>query len=157
MPVNANGRLRRLRSALIALGLGSGCLIVLVALVLDWGLAREVILIVPHDEASIEINRALHSPGDPVADIYGLPSSDPVRVVAPRWDRIIQPTEAPGILLLKVDKQIGENPLQVQTVWLIARWSALPLFALAAVGLLLAKLGGGRLRRDGRSGWVRCA
>ena len=36
----------------------------------------------------VKVNRTLHAPGDPVAEIYGNPLSKPVRVIAPDPDRL---------------------------------------------------------------------
>lgn len=111
-----------------------------------WG--REVLPIVnPYDEVVLAGNRIAWSPGDPVAPIYGQPSDRPIRVVFPRADRILVPSEDPTLTLYKIDKRLGENPLQAQTLWFFAKWIALAGATLAlagGAGLLVARRAAGR-------------
>jgi hypothetical protein len=120
-------------------GFGGGVLALLAAAVLVWGLGKDVTLITPHDASSVEVNKALFSPGDPVAEIYGNPVSQPVKVILPSSDRLIRPEEDPDLLLMTVDKQKGENPLQAQTVWFFSKFALPPLFVLGIVGLFLPR------------------
>jgi len=110
------------------------------AWVLDTVYAREVLIITPHDPRQVALNRQLWVEGDPVPDVYGVPTNEPVRVLFPDPARLIRPAEAAtGMTLLAVDKQAGENPLQVRSVWFIA-WRAAAGFALGALmalGLLV--------------------
>lgn len=115
----------------------------LLSLAAAFGLERfastEVRIIVPASEEEVNLNRSLWVEGDPVVDIYGVPSGDPVRVLFVSPDRIIHPAEDPALALLPVDKQAGENPLQVQTAWFFA-WRAAAGFAAAAVAAFAVSL-----------------
>jgi hypothetical protein len=123
----------------IGVGFGGGILVLLVGAVLVWGLGKEVTLITPHDPSAVEVNKALFTPGDSVADLYGIPSSEPLRVVLPKPDRLIRPDEDPDLLLLSVDKQKGENPLQAQTIWFFSKFTVPPLLLLGLIGLFLPR------------------
>ncbi|MEE8525144.1 MAG: hypothetical protein V3T72_14500 [Thermoanaerobaculia bacterium] len=114
----------RLRPLAFRLGFGGFAFVLVTATGLDLGLGKQVLLIAPHDPGTIELNRMLHLPEDPVAEIYGNPLSAPVRVILPSKERLIQPPEEPALLLLPVDKHQGENPLQAQTVWFLTRYLA---------------------------------
>lgn len=117
---------------------------------LDRFVAREVQILVPAAPEEVALNRTLWAPGDPVAAIYGVPAGPPLRVLFVAAERIVRPVEAPELALLPVDKQAGENPLQVRTVWFLA-WRAaagLGLGAIAVAGLA-AWLGLRRRRRRG--------
>ncbi len=81
----------RLRRLAFRLGFGGAILVLLGAAGLDLALGEQVLLIAPHDPGTVELNRLLHLPGDPVAEIYGNPLSSPVRVILPLRDRLIQP------------------------------------------------------------------
>lgn len=131
--------LATVRPFLIAAGLGGGTLALLGVAAADRWLGRDVLMIVPHEAAGVEMNRSLYLPGDPVPEIYGNPLSRPVRVIAPDAERLLRPDEDPSLLLLRVDKGAGENPLQAQTLWFFARY-LVPLAWLAGVvGLLLPR------------------
>ena len=120
-------------------GFGGAAVVLAGAMLVVGLLAREVVLIAPFDESTVELNRALHSPGDSVAEIYGNPMGQTVRVIAPDKDRLVRPTEKPSLLLLAVDKQKGENPLQAQTIWFFSKF-VIPGFVLVGiVGLLLPR------------------
>ena len=129
----------RLRRLAFRLGFGGAILVLLGAAGLDLALGEQVLLIAPHDPGTVELNRLLHLPGDPVAEIYGNPLSSPVRVILPSRDRLIQPPEEPALLLLPVDKRRGENPLQVQTVWFLTRHVAGGLILLGILGFVLPR------------------
>jgi hypothetical protein len=129
--------LGRIRPAAIALGFGGGLLLIAGASIMVWGLGEDVILLTPHDPSSVEINKTLHLPGDPVAEIYGNTQGQVVRVIRPNPESLIRPIEDPSLLLLAVDKQKGENPLQAKTVWFFTKLAAPPLFLLGLVGLFL--------------------
>ena len=143
--------LARIRPFALIAGFGGALLAPLLALAMDRGLGEDVRLISPHDPPTVEVNRALHAAGEPVAEIYGNPLSSPVRVIAPDRARIIRPAEDPSLLLLPVNKQRGENPLQARTVWLFAKAAALALGLLGLAGLALPhscerRSGGARVR-----------
>lgn len=138
---------RLLRGAALASGLLT-LLILGGALVADRLLSSEVQLIVPKPDEVVAVDRALWEAGQPVAGIYGVPVGEPLRVVLPDQRRLLRPREDPRRLLLTVDKQRGENPLQVKTVWFIAVRAASGLSLIA----LLALAGTLWLRRRGRPG-----
>ena len=125
----------------LTLGFGGAVLLLLAAIVADRGFGQDVLIIAPSDPTTIELNRAMFVSGDSVAELYGNPLSQPVRVILPSAASIVRPAEDPSLVLLKVDKQKGENPLQAQTVWLFAKLvvPALTLFGL--VGLFLRRRG----------------
>jgi hypothetical protein len=83
---------------------------------------RNVILIAtPNSPDIVEANRALWNPGEPVAELYGTPVGEPMRILFADPARIIVPKEDPTLILYTVDKEKGENPLQVQTIWYATR------------------------------------
>jgi len=91
--------------------------------------AKEVRVVTPHDPAVVALNRELDapSPEDPdfarkVMELYGNPLSEPWRVLFVPDERILHPEEMPALALLPVDKDRGENPLEVKTVLFLARW-----------------------------------
>lgn len=92
---------------------------------------RDVLLISPYDKATVQLNRSLHTDGDPVAEIYGNPLSKPLRVVLLSEQNVIHPIEDSSLALMPIGKT-GPRPLQVQTVFFVARY--------AIVGLLLLSL-----------------
>ena len=124
-----------MRPLVLIAGFGGALFALGLALLMDRGFGEEVRLISPHDPSTVEVNRALYIPGDSVAEIYGNPLSNPVRVVVPDPDRIVRPDEDPHAVLLMVDKQRGENPLQARTVWLFAKAGALGLLLFGLAGL----------------------
>lgn len=128
--------LARIRPWALFAGFGGVFIALGMAWTIDRTLGEEVRLLSPHDASTVEVNRALFVPGDPVAEIYGVPLSTPVRVIAPDSERILRPREDPALVLLRVDKQVGENPLQARTVWLFAKAAALGLglLGIAALG-----------------------
>lgn len=128
---------RLLRPA--AVGAAAGTVLVLAAaLAVDGLMTTEVQLIVPAPPEAVALERELWEPGQPVAGIYGTPVGRPARVVLPASDRLLRPAEDTRLLLMKVDKQRGENPLQVKTVWFLATRLAVGL-GLAAVLLALLR------------------
>ncbi len=110
----------------LALGAAAGLL--LIVLGIDRIFSREVLLIAPHDEATVKLNRSLYVPGDPVAEIYGNPLSRPVRVIVFGDARIIRPVEDPSQLLMPV-----EGALQMRTVWFVTRYAVAALLLIAVV------------------------
>lgn len=100
-----------------------------------------MLLLSPHSPDVVAVNRREWRPGDPVAEIYGLLSSRPVRVLFVPADRIFVPMEDHTLSLFPVEG----NPLQEKTVG----WGAK---ILVLLGILLSTLGGAgwlsdRLRR----------
>lgn len=108
--------------------------------------ATEAVMIQPHDPSVVEVNRGMWQldPPDPKAPdfekqviaIYGNGSTRVKAVFVPK-SRFIHPEELQGLVLLTVDKQKGENPLQAQTVWFVATWL---LIGSAWAGVLLCGL-----------------
>jgi len=127
--------LARIRPFALVAGFGGALLVLGMAMILDRGLGKEVRLIAPHESSTVEVNRALYFPGDPVAEIYGNPLSNPVRVIRPDRERVMRPEEDRSLVLLTVNKQRGENPLQARTVWLFAKAAALGLVLLGLIAL----------------------
>jgi hypothetical protein len=127
--------LARIRPWVQAAGFGGVVIALTLAWTIDRAMGEEVRLISPHDASTVEVNRALFVPGDPVPEIYGVPLSTPVRVIAPDSERILHPREDPALVLLRVDKRIGENPLQARTVWLFAKAAALVLGLIGVAAL----------------------
>lgn len=107
------------------------------ALFADRVLGREVVLIAPHDAGSIELQRALWMEGDPVAEIYGNPLGGPVRIVLTDPARIIRPLEDPSLALLSAGSSTENRPLQVRTVWFVARPLIAIFLAIAALATAL--------------------
>ena len=67
------------------------------------------------DKASPEYRRA-------VMNIYGMAVDEPTPVLFVAQDKFLKPQELPTITLLPVNKEKGENPFQVKTLWFFARW-----------------------------------
>lgn len=94
--------------------------------------AREVWIINPFSPETVEINKALWEldPPDPkvpdyamkVIGIYGQPTSEPMEVLFVSEERILHPEEMGSLTLLPVDKDKGENPLQLKTIFFFAPW-----------------------------------
>ena len=127
--------LARLRPFGLVAGFGGTLLVLGMAMILDRGLGQEVRMISPHESSTVEVNRALYASGDPVAEIYGNPLSNPVRVIWPDPERMMRPEEDRSLMLLAVNKQHGENPLQARAVWLFAKAGALGLALLGLAAL----------------------
>lgn len=113
----------------------AAALLVLGAGALDLVLGHEVTLLhapkSPEEQAEW---RRLRDPRDDPAEIYGQPEGAPLRVLVAR-DRLLAPPEAPGRLLLVVDRAGGDVPWQARTLWGGAGSAAA---ALATGALLLA-------------------
>ncbi len=75
---------------------------------------------------------------DAVMGIYGSVTDEPTKVLFVPADRFVHPKELPTLTLLPIDKQKGENPLQVKTVYFFASRMAA---GAAAVGALFALAG----------------
>ena len=130
---------RQLRKWAFILGFGGAVLVLTAAWAVDIGLGREVLLIAPHDPSVVALNRALYSPGESVPDLYGNPMSDPVRVIRPDSSRLITPEEDTALILMSMDNQAGENPLQAQTIWFFARFAFIGLILLGVSGFAFRK------------------
>lgn len=139
MNMRRSGRARRF---LFLIGFGGSALLLTLAVIADFALSTDVLLMVPHAPVTVELNRALFVPGDSVAELYGNPLDKPVRVVLPDSDRLIRPEEDSSLLLLPVNKESGENPLQVQTIWFFVRFAVPAAFLLGMVGFLVPRRAG---------------
>ncbi len=106
------------------------------SILLDRLFGRDILLIAPYDQGTVALNRSLHGDGDPVAEIYGNPLSRPVRVVLLTERDAIRPVEDSSLLLLPVGGD-ARRPLQVQTVFFLARYAILALLMLAVLIALL--------------------
>ena len=98
--------------------------------------STEVLMISPKDADVVAFEKELWEAGDPVADLYGIPTDTPVKLAFIDEDKLIRPDEDPSLALMPVDKQSGENPLQVKTVWFIAHRAAIGFGALSILALL---------------------
>ena len=105
------------------------------AWLLDAQLGRDLRIITPAAPEVVMLNRELWERGESVAEIYGIPQEELIRVLFIDERKLITPQEDPSLALLAVDKQAGENPLQIKTLWFVAQRGS--------IGLLFA--GGGDL------------
>jgi hypothetical protein len=129
--------MRMARRLLLIGGFAGAMLLVVSGFLLDRVTGQDVLLIIPHDSATVELNRSLFLPGDPVAELYGNPLQNTVRVIMPPSARLLRPPEDPSLLLLAVDKEAGENPLQARTVWFFLQFAAPTMLVLGVIGLFL--------------------
>jgi hypothetical protein len=134
LPEPAARRLRRLGGR-AAVALGAVVLAACATAVLAF--SEEVtILARRHDAEARAAARAAFDPRDDVAELYGVPEGRPVRVVFPDPDGRIVPPEAPGRVLLAVDRVRGRSPLLARTLLAVgAPGGALLVLAGAALAL----------------------
>ena len=125
----------KIAKAALILGALPG-IVSLTAVMLSAALGRTVILVSPHGPEVVAANKATWSKGEPVPEIYGIPGREPRRILFADPSRIILPEEDPSLTLYAVDKQKGENPLQVQTVWFAAKLGMAGSLVLLLAGLL---------------------
>ena len=115
-----------MKKLLLATGILSvlGVVAVLVAgYVLSSSYSTEVLIITPAAPEAVEMNKMLWEEGEPVAEIYGVPASEPQRIIFADESRIIRPEEDEALVLFRVTKEAGENPLQEKTIWFFSRWA----------------------------------
>jgi len=139
--------MRRVLKWLAMAALVGAALALAAGLVVDRFASQDVVMVVPDAKEVVSLRKATWAPGDPVAELYGLPVSEPIRVVMPDSERLVRPEEDPGLLLLMLDKSSGDNPLQVKTVWFAARWVAVAggiVSALSVLAFLLLRSRPGR-------------
>jgi len=136
---------------LVILGVGAlvvAALVYPVALIVA-GNAVEAYLIAAKDKSAVEVERQIFEPPkgapkdskayrDAVMSIYGSQTDEPTKVVFVPADKFLRPPELPSLVLLPIDKQAGENPLQVKTVFFFATRTAL---GAAVVGVVLLGVG----------------
>jgi len=137
----------RLRGMVFILGFGGAVLVLLVAATMDLALSEQVVMIAPHDPSVVHLNRGLSMPGDPVPQLYGNPMSNEVRVVMPDRDHLVRPEEDDSLLLMKVDKLKGENPLQTRTVWFVSRFAIAGFVMAGLLGFALPRRRPGVIER----------
>ena len=111
------------------LGYGLAVLAYPVAGVLGSG-AEEVQMITPYAPEMVELNRSLVSKAelsdpDKVIRIYGNADGEPVKVLFVDPATFIRPKEMESLVLLPVDKQKGEDPLQYQMVLFFAKMTTI--------------------------------
>lgn len=111
----------------------------LAAWYIDSSKGVDVQMIAPHAPEVAAMERLLADETTPAISLYGEPLGPPVRLILCKDTKVIEAPEQPGLRLLAVDKQEGDNPLQAKTVWFAARWAAIGSGAvgLLALGLLL--------------------
>lgn len=107
--------------------------------------AVEAYIIAAKDPAAVEVERAIFEPPkapkdskayrDAVMRIYGSQTDEATAVVFVPQERFLHPQELPTLTLLPVDKQKGQNPLQVKTVYFFASRSVAG-FAVAGIVFL---------------------
>jgi len=128
-----------LRRVAFMVGFG-GLVVVLIAVITaDRALGKDVLMIAPHRPSVVDLNRMLYADGDPIPPLYGNPLSAETRVILPTKDRLVRPEEDPTLLLFRVDKQRGENPLQTQTLWFFAKFIVPGLALLGLLGFALPR------------------
>jgi hypothetical protein len=131
------------RTAVAAVALG--VLAWTAAFAADRVLGRDVVLVVPYDDAEAETRRALwRADGSPrtardVAAVHGQVLGE-VRAVAPRADRLVRPEEDPAVALLLVEPR-GGRPLQARTLYYAAKVGAAVLAAAALLALAARRRG----------------
>lgn len=101
------------------------------------GQARTLQFIAPFEDAIVEVNRFEYEDDatgkdKDIIQIYGAPLGDAEAVVFVDASKIIHPLEKPELALLKVDKEAGDNPLQLGTVRFLTRAVSFGAFATAA-------------------------
>lgn len=105
------------------LALAAAALAPAAAWFIDAKMSRDVILLTPAPPEIVELNRMMWSKGEPVAKIYGEPVDRPVRVVRPDPRDLIVPAEDPSMTLMNAGGE--RHPLQVQSVWYVAKLGAM--------------------------------
>ncbi len=113
---------------------------------------REVILISPESAEVVELQKAMWTKGESVAEIYGKPVDKKIRVVRPDPRDIIVPEEDTSMTLMLANSP--RHPLQIQSVWVAVKYGA-PAAALG--GAVLLGLGLWRQRRGRRAAQLRGA
>lgn len=114
-------------------------LLPLAAYLADLGWGREVLLLAPHDPSVVTLNRSLWSAGEPVADVYGSPMSEPTRVLLIGDQKVLRPVEDPKLSLLPV-ASAGKRPIQIRTLWWAVRLGVVGLGATSAALLGISLL-----------------
>ncbi len=116
--------LSKILRVLLLLSFGGAMGIWSSAYVLDNYFSQDVLPVTPHSLEAVEFNHGMWMEGDPVAEVYGIPGDEKIRVVLPDESKLLNPKEDPNLTLMLIDKQHGDNPLQVKTMWFIAKRAA---------------------------------
>src|SRR2546427_10820971 len=96
------------------------------------GRATEAYLIAAKDPKAVEVEKAIFEPPkgaakdskayrDAVMRISGSQTDDPTKDVFVPQEKFIHPEELPSLTLLPLNKDKGENPLQVKTCYFFAQ------------------------------------
>ncbi len=115
--------------------------------------AVEAYLIPAKDPALVEQEKILFDPAGmdrkspqyrkAVISLYGLPTDETTALVFVPAEKYVRPSELPEITILPIDKEKGENPMQVKTLWFFAKYlaggAALTGVALLGLSTLFAK------------------
>ena len=104
------------------------------AIVIDRKMSRAVTIVTPNEPEIIELNRTMWEKGQPVAPIYGTPVGRVIRVVRPDPAEIVVPPEDPSLTLYMARGE--KRPLQVQSVYYVAKMTAVPCLVLGLLGLV---------------------
>lgn len=111
------------------------------ALMLDRTAGEDYTIVNAVDQDTIDVNRELWSEGEPVAEIYGIPSTETERLLFANEANVLRPEEDPSLNLYL--KRGEDHPLQAQLVWFIASRSAAAGLLAAIAGFVLL----GRMKR----------
>ena len=109
--------------------------------------ATDAYLIAAKSPQMVQANQALFDAREPqesdaayrkrVMEIYGNPVDYQTPVLFVSREKFVHPKEAPDLVLLPVDKEKGENPLQLKSLYFFARYVAMGSFAAFAALLVL--------------------
>lgn len=108
------------------------------AMLFDRVFGRDVVLIQPHDPASVTRNRRLHASGAAIEKIYGIPLQPAVRTVSFAAAGAIRPPEDPSLHLIPVN-DVSQAPIAMGTIFAVARGAILVLLLSAALLLLAGR------------------
>ncbi|HLY08178.1 MAG TPA: hypothetical protein VKW04_02625 [Planctomycetota bacterium] len=115
------------------------------------GGAVEAYLIAAKDKSAIEVERQIFEPPkgvskdskayrDAVMSIYGSQTDEPTKVLFVPEEKFLRPPELPSLVLLPIDKEKGENPLQLKTVTFLASRTAMGATIVGAILLVAGAL-----------------
>ncbi len=121
----------------VGLVLGLAVLAPVSAYVLDRAYGETVLPVARSAPEAVRANKALYEEGDSVAEIYGVPGERKMRVIFVSKDLLVTPSEDPKLRLLLINKQKGDNPLQVKTLYFVAWRVTAGLAAVSLLGLAL--------------------
>ena len=124
----------------IGLALGLALLAPVSAYFLDRAYGKTVLPVARSAPEAVRANKILFEEGDSVAEIYGVPGERKQRVIFVRKDQLLTPSEDANLRLLLIDKQKGDNPLQVKTLYFVAWRILATLSAVALIGIALLTL-----------------